>query len=145
MPSPPRPRRPTRSPSDSPRRKPEPILSRMRRRTIQTERETLEVHRLGVFDGWTIELVELNAGQHYPPHIHQRAAARLQVVVGTGMILLDGAPLAYRAGDVFLVLPGISHGFDVDAQTVLLSSQDSPIFDLATGEIDLRYVDSRKG
>jgi quercetin dioxygenase-like cupin family protein len=129
---------------EDPHRRAEPILSGIRQCTVKTERETLEIHRLGVFDGWTIELVELNAGQYYPPHVHQRAQARLQVVVGTGTIMLGGLAHAYRAGDVFTVLAGVSHGFRVNDQTVLLSSQDAPILDIETGEIDLRYVDSQR-
>jgi quercetin dioxygenase-like cupin family protein len=124
-------------------RQAEPILSRMRCRIVETEREVLEIHRLGQFDGWTIELVELNAGQHYPPHVHLRSAAKLQVVVGHGIISLGGVPQPYRAGDVFIVAPGVSHGFDVESQTVLLSSQDAPILDIATGDLDLRYVDTK--
>lgn len=132
------------APVEGSRRGSEPILSGIQQCTVKTGRETLEIHRLGIFDGWTIELVELNAGQSYPAHVHLRAQARLQVVVGTGTILLGGLAHDYRAGDVFTVLPGVSHGFRVKEQTVLLSSQDAPILDVDTGEIDLRYVDSQR-
>jgi|GEM_PF-3221609 len=116
------------------------ILAGIQRFTVETDRETLEIHRLGVFDGRMVELVELNAGQHYPPHIHHHSTARLQVLVGRGVIALNDVPHTFAAGSVFDVPAGTSHGFDIVEQTVLFSTQDPPIYDAPTGNIDVTYV-----
>lgn len=98
------------------------------------------MYRLGVFGDKMYELVELNAGQYYPPHIHKSSEANLMFVFGSGKVFLDGEGRNYKKGDKVFVGKGMSHGFEVFEQTLFLSVQNPPIIDPKTGKIDIEYL-----
>jgi mannose-6-phosphate isomerase-like protein (cupin superfamily) len=114
----------------------------VKRIDIQTPIEALTLYRLGKGGRATWEFVELNHGQFYPPHLHENSDATLRVVAGTGTLFLDDKAFPFQPGQTVHVPRGAWHGFQVDGMdAVLLSRQMPPIFDAATGRIDIRYKD----
>jgi quercetin dioxygenase-like cupin family protein len=86
------------------------------------------------------ELVELQAGQLYPPHIHHHSTAELYFIQGEGTLALDTVAQTYAPGKNVTVQKGVAHGFYASTQTLFLSIQTPPIIDPQTGKIDLEYV-----
>ena len=107
------------------------LLDKIPHIKVKTDIESLDLYRLGVFNASMFELVELQAGQFYPPHIHKK--------LGEGKIILDGREHNYRPGAMYNVGKGISHGFKVRTQTLILSIQTPPIIDQRTDKVDIKY------
>lgn len=100
----------------------------------------MDVYRLGIFDSDSFNLVEMQAGQQYPVHIHHNSDARLFMVIGEGIIILGGKEIEYKPGDSYDVKKGISHGFKPRTRTLFLSIQNPPIKDPETGHVDVEYI-----
>ena len=115
------------------------LLDKIPHIKVKTDIESLDLYRLGVFNASMFELVELQAGQFYPPHIHKKSRAALYFVLGEGKIILDGREHNYRPGAMYNVGKGISHGFKVRTQTLILSIQTPPIIDQRTDKVDIKY------
>lgn len=107
---------------------------------IPKHKEVIELFRLGSFNGEEIEMVGLKVG-YYKPHIHDEATSIIHVIVGTGRALigcLTGED--YGPGSVFTAYEGMSHGFEVKTDTLLLTRLSAPIYNAKTGKIDFRYA-----
>jgi len=115
------------------------ILDKIPTQEIDIEGEKLGIYRLGSFDNEMFELVELNVGQEYKPHIHKNSEAKLHVVIGNGTIIIDGEEKEYKPGNTFKINKGTSHGFKVNPQTLMLSIQSPAIVNTETGDIDFEY------
>jgi len=100
----------------------------------------MDIYRLGIFDGESFNLVEMHAGQEYPVHVHHNSDARLCIVIGEGIIILNGREIEYRVGDSYGVRRGMSHGFKPRKRTLFLSIQKPPIKDPRTGHVDVEYI-----
>jgi len=118
----------------------ESILKKIPHQEVSTDVETIDLYRLGVFEGVMYELVELQAGQEYPPHKHENSEAKLHMILGDGLIILNGKEQKYTVGDIFKVEKGMSHGFKVASPTLFLSIQKPAIIDPETGRVDVEYV-----
>lgn len=116
----------------------ETVLEAFERVEIHNQVIELTLWRAGQHAGRMHEFVKLRSAQHYPPHIHEHSSAHLQIIFGTGVLILDGERIPYCAGDRFPVPSGTSHGFDVDETTLLLSSQWPPIMSDDQTTIDIR-------
>ncbi len=120
------------------------IFDKIIYKKIKTEAETINVWQLGVFDNSMYELVELVEGQYYPPHKHNKSEAKLHIIFGKGIIIINKKENNYKKGDMFFIPKGISHGFRVKKQTLLLSINTPPIIDSETGEVDVEYLGVKK-
>jgi len=118
----------------------ESILKKIPHQKVTTEIESIDLYRLGIFEGAMYELVELQAGQVYPPHKHANSEAKLHMILGDGLIILNGEEQKYTKGDVFSVEKGMSHGFKVHSPTLFLSIQKPAIIDPETGKVDVEYL-----
>ena len=101
--------------------------------------EKMKLYRLGVFGDRSIELVELKAGQDYPPHFHRNSKTIFCMIVGEGLIILDGKEQKYSAGKTFRINKSIRHGFKPGTDTLFLSIQTPPIKDRKTGKEDIHF------
>lgn len=117
------------------------ILDQIPKKEVKTDRESLVLYRLGLFGNSMFELVELDSNQVYDSHIHHNSESKLFVVVGEGVINLDGNEKEYKSGDEFLVTKGMSHGFKPKTQTLMLSINTPPILDPENEEMDFEYVE----
>jgi quercetin dioxygenase-like cupin family protein len=118
----------------------ESILNKIPNQEVKTEFEKIMLYRLGVFENAMYELVELQKDEYYKPHKHKNSEAKLHIILGKGLIILDGKEIKFKPGDSFEVGKGMSHGFKIENQTLLLSIQKPPIIDQNSGEVDLEYI-----
>jgi quercetin dioxygenase-like cupin family protein len=113
-------------------------------KVITTEKETITLYPLGVFGKTAYELIELNAGQRYPAHIHHHSSAELLFVQGEGILYLNGRPELYIPGKRVMIGKGVLHGFSAHTQTLFLSLNTPPIFNPKTQAIDITYEGEKK-
>ena len=99
--------------------------------------EVIELYRVPTTKG-CLEIVRLKKG-NYPPHIHDKANAKLYILSGSGKLFLNKKKKDYREGDIINIPKGISHGFSVRKATIMLSIQSKQILNKETEKIDLRY------
>jgi quercetin dioxygenase-like cupin family protein len=110
---------------------------------IETEREELDVVFFGPFkDGTQVDLAFLEKGSSHPPHIHDKSSAQIWILLGSGVVQIDGVAQKYSKGDTFVFRAGSAHGFEVSERTVLLSVQNRPI--KTKDWFDFRYADEEK-
>ncbi len=96
------------------------------------------VYRLGMFNDASHDLVELFESEYYPPHYHLEAEGYLHVVLGEGIINIDGKDFNYKPGSSFFIAKGVKHGFSPKMQTLILSIQSPPVKDVHAKE-DILY------
>ena len=121
------------------------ILSKIPLIKVRTAVENLNIYMLGLFDNTMYELTELNSGQYYPPHIHKKSNAILHVIFGTGQVIINNKKNNYQNGNTFVINKGVSHGFIVKDQTLLLSINSPPILDLTKNHLDVKYIGGKNG
>jgi quercetin dioxygenase-like cupin family protein len=78
-------------------------------------------------DGEQIVLAILPKGTIYPPHSHEEGNARLYILSGKGVIILEQKKIIYDRGSVFNLTKGIMHGYEVEEETLVLSIQEKAI------------------
>jgi len=101
-------------------------------------KEALDVFQFPIFqDGQQVDFAVLEKGTSHSPHIHEECSSSLYVITGNGVVMLGGKKLSYEAGQTFMVPKGMSHGFEVQEDTVLLSIQDKAI--LNNDVLDFKY------
>jgi len=115
-------------------------LNKIQKFKIKTKVESLTFYRLGIFKNTAYELVQLNANQYYPPHLHKKSTAKLHIIYGSGIIILNKKRIKYKKGDVFLIKKRTYHSFKVKTPTLLFSIQKPPIYNSKSKKVDVEYI-----
>jgi quercetin dioxygenase-like cupin family protein len=137
------------------------LLARLEHVPIRTDRESVDIYRVGTFGNTSVEFVELAPGQPYPQHIHDASSAYLYFLFGKGGVLLGNnkkgycgdewvnavhdyvtgeSLISYKPGKKLFIPAGMPHGFEVDTPTLFLSLNTPPIIS-ADGSLDFRYAE----
>lgn len=106
---------------------------------IGVSRHKIKVWRDGEFRGTAYEYVEIPAGVKIKPSYHAIADERLEILEGSGLLLLKEKRIQYKPKKVFDVPHGTWHGFRAGETTLLLSMQTPQIIDWETGIMDIHY------
>lgn len=119
------------------------VLSKITHKIVKTEIEEVDLYQLGIFNESAYTLVAFKEGKYYPPHIHSKSTAKIHIIFGSGIIILNGKEKLYTKGDVFLIEKNISHCFRVKEETLFLAIETPPIINTETEEIDIEYAESK--
>lgn len=120
------------------------ILNKLPHKKVKTAIETIDLYQLGNFNGSAYTLIELQAQQYYPPHVHHFSEAKLHIILGKGIIILGKKENNYGPGSYFVIARNTPHGFKVKEQTLFLSIETPPIIDPETQGVDVEYIEGKK-
>lgn len=114
------------------------ILDKLKVNTLRYDNETLDFYELGLFKNSSYDLVHLKE-IYYVPHIHKKSSAKFYIIFGSGIIIIKGKEIKYKAGNIFNIPKGTPHGFKVKEETLFLSVQTPPIMNPKTNKPDVEY------
>jgi quercetin dioxygenase-like cupin family protein len=115
------------------------LLSKLPYRVFDNGHEKVVLLSVDNPDGTVTEFAGLKQGE-YKAHVHNGIDSKIEILVGTGVFLLDGKEIPYKPGSLFVVPRGMAHGLKVaNEDTWMLTRLSGHIFDQKTKRSDFHY------